>query len=115
VPTASTFGQRFAFARVVQSFGGVTETDTAFGKAIGVVSGAMTGYKNAITAPPAERVLVIAKRCGVDPGWLAFGEDTTAEAPPGFQTWLARQPKHKNKIRVKRAKKKVTVRVAGHG
>src|SRR4051812_8952382 len=45
-------------------------------------------YKKRETPPHAERVLIVAKACGVDPGWLAFGEETAAPAPEGFATWI---------------------------
>lgn len=111
MPIASTFGQRFEFARAQQAVNGRKETDTDFAEAVGVGSSAVTGYKSAINAPPAERVLVIAKRCGVDPGWLAFGEDTNATAPVGFAGWLVGQPKLKKRLRAKRGKRAATGRV----
>lgn len=82
---ASTFGQRFEFARDYQTVNGIKERDTDFAKAIGVSNGLVSGWKTAEQAPPVERCLAIAERCGVDPGWLAFGEKSKAPAPPGFR------------------------------
>lgn len=85
----STFGERFLFARLVQALGGTTETDGDFAEAVGVGSSTITGYKSADEAPPAGRALAIAKRCGVDPGWLSFGDDSAAPAPSGWERWFA--------------------------
>lgn len=89
--TPSTFGERFQFARLVQAMGGISETDSEFAEAVGVGSSSVTAYKSADEAPPASRVLVMAQRTGVDPGWLSFGEATAAPAPAGFDAWLERR------------------------
>ena len=59
--------------------------------AIGVSAASISDYKSRELAPPADRTLAIARWCGVDPGWLAFGEDTEAPAPEGFSAWLENQ------------------------
>lgn len=92
MPAGSRFGERFRFARIEQAHRGREENDSAFARGVGVVPGAVTGYKEGDSPPPVARILAIAKRCGVDPGWLAFGEDSAAPAPNGFAGWLEHQP-----------------------
>jgi transcriptional regulator with XRE-family HTH domain len=48
----------------------------------------ITAYKSRAIPPHATHVLLIAQQCGVDPGWLAFGQDSKAPAPDGFEKWL---------------------------
>lgn len=98
--TRSQFGQRFRFARIEQAHLGREENDSTFAKGLGVTPGAVTAYKDGDKPPPVARVLDIAKRCGVDPGWLAFGEDCGAPAPAGFAAWLANQPKPKERAAI---------------
>ena len=92
----STFAERFAFARSHQDISGRGENDSAFAKAIEVSASTISDYRQRDEVPPAERVLTIAERTGVDPGWLAFGARTQAPAPAGFGQWLEgqRQKKH---------------------
>lgn len=86
---SSTFGERFLYARLHQQVYGIgEESDGVFAAAIGVGSSSVTAYKTADEAPPANRTLAIAQRCGVDPGWLSFGEMTTAQSPIGFERWI---------------------------
>lgn len=52
---------------------------TALAKLVGVSDGLITQWMNPKTnVPPAERVLAVARVCGVDPGWLAFGHSSGA-------------------------------------
>jgi transcriptional regulator with XRE-family HTH domain len=46
--------------------------------------GQMSEYQKGITSPSLEVVWAYAKATGVDPGWLAFGSETSAPAPSGF-------------------------------
>jgi transcriptional regulator with XRE-family HTH domain len=89
--TPSTFALRFEFARLYQAIHGVTEADQDFAVAIGVSPGSVTAYKTALVPPPYERVIAIARRCGVDPGWLAFGSESWAPQPQEFESWLQRR------------------------
>lgn len=89
----STFGQRFQFARAHQKFKGFDETDGEFAAAVGFGGQSeVSAYQRRAGAPKVERVLAIAKRCEVDPGWLAFGADSQAPVPQGFDLWLKRHP-----------------------
>lgn len=92
----STFAERFAFARDHQAMGGMRENNGEFAKGIGVSAGLITEYLQRDDAPPSDRVLAIAVRCGVDPGWLEFGALTKAPEPDKFQEWLrkTREKKH---------------------
>jgi hypothetical protein len=87
----STFSERFEFARDRQRLLGSWQPDGALATAVGVSPSQMTEYKARLTAPASERTLALAKRIEVDPGWLAFGEDSKAPAPDGFTDWLARR------------------------
>lgn len=89
--SGSAFAERFEFARTHQAFHGRREGDREFAVGIGVVPGSITEYKSRVDPPPHERVLAIAARCGVDPGWLAYGEDCAAPPPVGFTAWYAKQ------------------------
>lgn len=91
MPPGSDFAERFEFARIHQAFHGRRENDAEFAKAIGVVAGSITEYKSLLDPPPHRRILAIAARCGVDPGWLAYGEDCATPAPAGFAAWYAKQ------------------------
>lgn len=101
VPTESTFAERFAFSRDAQTYSGGGETDEAFALAIGASAGTISAYRIRDEAPPSVRVLAIAERCGVDPGWLEFGAKTQAPAPPGFDQWLEKQRQKKHAERKK--------------
>jgi transcriptional regulator with XRE-family HTH domain len=46
-------------------------------------AGQVSEYQKASVMPPIEVVWAYAKATGVDPGWLAFGSESSAEAPPG--------------------------------
>lgn len=39
-------------------------------------------YEKGQTSPPTDVLLAYAKVCGVDPGWLTYGADSAAPAPP---------------------------------
>lgn len=105
----SRFAHRFAYARLVQPVDTRAETDAAFGKAVGVGSSSITAYHKAANPPPAPRVLAIAKRCKLDPGWLAFGTESAAPVPEGFVEWLEKtQPKPTEKLAPRRRKPKKT-------
>jgi transcriptional regulator with XRE-family HTH domain len=84
----STFAERFEYARDRQRVLGTWAKDEVLGEAVGLSAQQISDYKKRDLAPPAERTLAIAKWCGVDPGWLGFGEDTKAPAPEGFAQWL---------------------------
>ena len=84
----SRFADRFAYARLVQPVETRAEKDRAFGKAVGVGSSSIVAYRDADDPPPVVRVLAIAKRCQLDPGWLAFGRESAAPEPDGFAAWL---------------------------
>lgn len=92
----STFSERFEFARDRQRVLGTWQEDQELAGDIGVARSQISEYKAREIAPPVERTLALARRIGVDPGWLAFGEDTVAPAPEGFAAWLAnrRAPRH---------------------
>jgi transcriptional regulator with XRE-family HTH domain len=85
----STFAERFEFARDRQRILGTWQKDEALAEAVGLSAQQISDYKKREAAPPADRTLAIAKWCGVDPGWLGFGEFTKAPAPEGFEQWLA--------------------------
>lgn len=85
----STFSERLEFTRDRQRMLGTWQKDEVFAEAVGVSSTQISEYKRREIAPPADRTLAIAKWCAVDPGWLAFGEDTSAPAPDGFAAWFA--------------------------
>jgi hypothetical protein len=90
VATPSTFAERYLYARDFQRGEGRWTTDGELAAELGLVSQSeITTYKKRESSPPAKNVLVIAKRTGVDPGWLAFGADTAAPEPPGFAKWIA--------------------------
>jgi hypothetical protein len=86
--TRSTFGQRFEFARDRQRVLGTWQDDQTFADKLEMAKSQISEYKSRVEAPPVHRTLAVAKACGVDPGWLAFGEDTHAPSPAGFMTWL---------------------------
>jgi hypothetical protein len=118
----STFGERFQAARDFQAASGRREKDGEFADAIGVSGGLVSAFKGAKEPPPTDRVLAIAKRCGVDPGWLAFGNGSHAPAPDGFEVWLEnfRAKPKKPTVRRRRerrqqpaAKRGVQAKVAG--
>lgn len=87
----STFAQRFEYARDRQRALGTWQEDEKLAKGVGVKPSGITAYKARHLAPPANRTLRLAKLCGVDPGWLAFGEDSAAPAPEGFDDWMDRK------------------------
>lgn len=90
----SAFSERFLFARDFQRLSGRVLTDGDLADLLGFKSqGEITTYKARTTPPHAERVLIVALQCGVDPGWLAFGEDSQAPRPPGFEQWLENRRK----------------------
>lgn len=91
LPALSSFAERFEFSRDRQRVLGTWEKDEVLATAIGVSAASITDYKSRDVAPPADRTLAIAKWVGVDPGWLAFGEETGAPAPEGFATWLEKR------------------------
>lgn len=92
----STFGLRFRYARDFQRASGRWTSDGELAEELGLDSQSqISAYKSLTDAPPAPRVLAIAKRTGVDPGWLAFGPETSAPAPAGFEVWLGNQPTRK--------------------
>lgn len=84
----STFAERLEFARDRQRLLGTWVADQALAAEIGVSRSQFSDDKNREVAPSAERTLALARICGVDPGWLSFGEDTAAPAPDGFSTWF---------------------------
>jgi hypothetical protein len=92
MPVVSSFGQRFLFSRDFQRLQGRWTSDGALAGELGLESQSqISAYKAADVVPPAARVLAIAKRTGVDPGWLAFGAETGAPEPAGFAMWLSNQ------------------------
>jgi hypothetical protein len=94
VAAGSSFSERFLFARDFQRLSGRVLTDGDLADLLGFKSqGEITTYKARTTPPHAERVLIVALQCGVDPGWLAFGEDSQAPRPPGFEQWLENRRK----------------------
>jgi hypothetical protein len=97
---ASTFAQRFEFARDRQRGLGTWQDDSALAIHLGVASSSITEYKTRDEAPPAKRTLAIARICGVDPGWLAFGEDSGAPRPDGFAFWLENRRKAQPQLTV---------------
>jgi transcriptional regulator with XRE-family HTH domain len=70
---------------------GTWQDDVALAEAVGIASSGITDYKARDEAPPAKRTLALAKAIGVDPGWLAFGDESAAPVPQGFTEWLARR------------------------
>ena len=98
-PAPSTFAERYEFARDRQRVLGTWAKDEVMAGAIGVSPASISDYKSREIAPPADRTLAIAKWVDVDPGWLAFGEDTAAPAPDGFIDWLARRRTAKLQMR----------------
>lgn len=92
----STFAERLEYSRDRQRILGHWEPDQVLAEQIGVSKASISDYKKSEVAPATERTLAIAAWVGVDPGWLAFGEDTAAPAPDGFAAWLAnrRAPRH---------------------
>lgn len=83
------FAERFLFARDYQRGQGRWTSDGDLANELGLASQSeISAYKKRDIAPGADKTLAIAKRTGVDPGWLAFGEDTAAPAPDNFATWL---------------------------
>jgi transcriptional regulator with XRE-family HTH domain len=95
----STFTERFEFARDRQRLLGTWQKDEVLAEHVGVSATQISDYKKREIAPPADRTLAIARGVGVDPGWLAFGEDTAAPAPDGFIDWLARRRTAKLQMR----------------
>jgi transcriptional regulator with XRE-family HTH domain len=92
VSAGSTFGERFSFARDFQRFSGRKMSDGELARLLGFKSQSeISTYKNRGAPPHAERVLIVAEQCGVDPGWLAFGNDSKAPAPIGWDVWLQRR------------------------
>jgi transcriptional regulator with XRE-family HTH domain len=93
---ATTFGQRFDQALRRWRVGGVRErTDLDFAKEVGVTSGLVSQWKEREDAPPPGSALKAALALGVDPGWLSYGELSTAPAPewwPAVARELASQP-----------------------
>jgi hypothetical protein len=89
VDAVSTFAQRFEYARARQHVLGTWREDSVLAAHLGIAASQITDYKARDEAPPAKRTLAIAQWCGVDPGWLAFGADSAAPAPEGFEAWLA--------------------------
>lgn len=87
----STFAERLEFSRDRQRVLGSWEADGALAEHLGVSKASVSDYKKSETAPAAERTLAIAQWVGVDPGWLAFGEDTAAPAPEGFTVWFEKR------------------------
>lgn len=89
--TESVFADRFLFAREFQRFRGRWTNDGELAVELGFSSQSeVTTYKKRAIAPGAMHVLTIARRTGVDPGWLAFGIDSQAPEPPGFVEWLSK-------------------------
>jgi transcriptional regulator with XRE-family HTH domain len=84
----SSFAERFEYSRDRQRVLGTWAKDEVLAEAIGVSQASVSDYKAREIAPPVDRTLAIARWCGVDPGWLGFGEDTKAPAPDGFAQWL---------------------------
>lgn len=87
----STFARRFEYTRARQHGLGTWQEDAVLAEAMGVAASQISGYKGRDEAPPAKRTLALAKACGVDPGWLAFGAESQAPAPEGFAEWLDRR------------------------
>lgn len=84
----STFAIRFDFARIRQRMLGTWQEDQALAEQVGVAPSRIAEYKARTEAPSAARTLALAQACGVDPGWLAFGEDSQAPAPEGFASYF---------------------------
>lgn len=84
---ASTFGERFAFARWWQSGHVRHESDQQFGAGVGRTKGAVSQWRKAKEPPPVEITVAIAQRTGSDAAWLLGLPD--APAPDGFAEWLA--------------------------
>jgi len=57
-----------------------------FASALGVSRPSVSVWQKASEPPPHDRILVIARACGVDPGWLAYGDDSQA---PMAKVWDA--------------------------
>lgn len=89
----STFALRFEFARARQHALGTWREDQVLAEHIGVAPSRIAEYKTRDEAPAAGRTLMIAEWCGVDPGWLAFGEASGAPRPDGFALWLENRRK----------------------
>jgi hypothetical protein len=74
---------------------GAGPTDGELAAELGLKSqGEVTGFKKRAAAPSANHVLVIARRSGVDPGWLAFGHECAAPEPEGFVEWVTNSRLH---------------------
>ena len=87
----TTFAERLEYARDRQRILGFWKPDGALASAIGVAPSQVSEYKARETAPSSERTLALAKEMEVDPGWLAFGEESAAPAPDGFAAWFQRR------------------------
>jgi transcriptional regulator with XRE-family HTH domain len=70
---------------------GTWQEDAELAEIVGIAASQISGYKSREEAPNARRTLALAQACGVDPGWLGFGEASEAPAPEGFAAWLARR------------------------
>jgi transcriptional regulator with XRE-family HTH domain len=90
-PAPSTFAERLEYSRDRQRVLGTWDSDGAMAEALGVSKASVSDYRRSETAPAVERTLAIARWVGVDPGWLAFGEETAAPAPDGFSVWMERR------------------------
>jgi transcriptional regulator with XRE-family HTH domain len=73
----SQIGHRVTFVELAE------RVSRAHGKR-SFTAGQVSEYQKANVMPPLEVVWAYAKACGVDPGWLAFGDDTSASGPSGF-------------------------------
>lgn len=88
-PPVSTFGERFSFLLDHLRSLGHRGTDKTLGHTrLGLPSSRVAEYKSRTTVPPADAVLTAARGALVDPGWLAFGHESEAPRPGGFDVWL---------------------------
>lgn len=89
--TESSFGERFCYARWHEERVRPRESDGEFAAALELSKASISAYRKATSPPPDAVVTAIARRTGVDPGWLAYGARSAAPEPPDFAVWLGAQ------------------------
>jgi transcriptional regulator with XRE-family HTH domain len=86
----STWGHRFWLARVVLNLREPDEVaDADFGKRVAkrmrrrrpFRTSSVSQWRTGKQSPPPDVQLAIAEECGVDPGWLTYGQRSQAPAP----------------------------------
>lgn len=97
---SKSFGARLLDARLnYAARAGRVVGQTELAGKVGVTPQAWSGWERGKSEPPLETIIIVARLLGVDPGWLAFGDnqpEKLSKDPHFHKVEASKQPKRKS-------------------